>query len=403
MITRDQKSVGVDQQRSEGRIRVVQVISNLEFGGAQRQVVELTNNMPPDDFDMHVCSLSDYVPLGEQLREPHRLHVVTKKWKFDATVVPRLATLLRRLKADIVHGYLFDADIAARLAGALADVPVKISSERNTDYHIKRRQLLAFKLTSKCVDLVLANSHAGAAFNSRMLGHPMSQYRVIHNGVDTRRFAPRDSRAMRAELGVDDGELLVGMFGSFKQQKNHPLLFEAAKIILQHAPHARFLLVGEMLYGGMHGSDEYCRRAHALVDELGIRERCLFVGNRSDVDKLYPACDVTVLPSLFEGTPNVVLESLASGVPVVATDVSDNRLIIPDGQVGYVVPLHDPAVLADRILAILQNPALRHSMSIAARQWAVTEFSTAALASKTAQVYREALSLKRGARAQGVS
>ena len=258
-------------------------------------------------------------------------------------------------------------------------------------------------MTRRYVDLVLANSHAGAAFNSRMLGRPMSQYCVIHNGVDTVRFAPRDSLAMRAELGVADGELLVGMFGSFKQQKNHPLLFHAATTVLQHAPNTRFLFVGEMLYGGMHGSDEYCRRVHALVDELGIRDRCLFAGNRPDVDKLYPACDVTVLPSLFEGTPNVVLESMASGVPVVATDVSDNRFIIPDGKVGYVVPLHDVAVLADRIVAILQNPALRQSMSVAARQWAVTEFSTAALADKTAQVYREALSRKRGARAHGVS
>jgi len=403
VIPRDQEGDCAGQQRPESRIRVVQVISNLEFGGAQRQVIELTNNMPAGEFDMHICSLSDYVPLGEQLREPHRLHLVTKKWKFDATVVPRLAALLRRLKADIVHGYLFDADIAARLAGAMAGVPVRISSERNTDYHIKRRQLLAFNMTRRYVDLVLANSHAGAAFNSRMLGHPMSQYRVIHNGVDTVRFAPRDSLAMRAELGVADGELLVGMFGSFKQQKNHPLLFEAARTVLQHAPNTRFLFVGEMLYGGMHGSDEYCRRVHALVDELGIRDRCLFAGNRPDVDKLYPACEVTVLPSLFEGTPNVVLESMASGVPVVATDVSDNRFIIPDGKVGYVVPLHDAAVLADRIVAILRNPALRHSMSLAARQWAVTEFSTAALAGKTAQVYREALSCKRGARAHGVS
>src|SRR5574338_1606365 len=114
-----------------------------------------------------------------------------------------------------------------------------------------------------------------------------------------------------------------------------------------------------------------------LVDDIGVRDRCLFLGNRDDVERLYPACDVTVLPSLFEGTPNVALESMACGVPVIATDVSDNATIIPDGRAGYIVPLGDPARLAERIETILRDGALRASMSQAARAWVHAEFSTA--------------------------
>ncbi len=142
--------------------RILLVISNLEYGGAQRQVVELANNMDPERFDVRVCSLSEYVPLAAELKcRDERLHVIRKRFKFDYSVVPRLARLLRLLRADVIHSYLFDADIAARPAGRKGRTPVVIGSGRNTNYHLKRRQLAAYRLTRGCVDLIIANSHAG--------------------------------------------------------------------------------------------------------------------------------------------------------------------------------------------------------------------------------------------------
>jgi glycosyltransferase involved in cell wall biosynthesis len=375
---------------------VVLTISNLEFGGAQRQVVELANHMDARSFDVHICSLSEYVPLAEGLKErSRRLHVIRKRWKFDITVVPRLARLLRRLKADIVQGYLFDAEIAARLAGRLAGTPLVVGSERNTNYHLKRRQLAVYRLTRSCVDLIVANSNAGAAFNSRVLGHAPSIYRIVHNGVDVERFVPREASAIRRELGILPDEPVVGMFASFKHQKNHPLFFSAARRLLETMPRARFLLVGDELYAGMHGSDEYKLRMSRLVDELGIRERCVFLSNRDDVERLYCACDVTVLPSLFEGTPNVALESMACGVPVIATDVSDNAYIIPDGTAGFLVPLDDVCAMTERIGQLLRDVARRREMGQNARRWVVEEFSTARLAAKTAEVYETSLDAAR--------
>ncbi len=312
---------------------LVMVISTLGYGGAQRQVVELANHIDPSRFDAHICSLSDYVPLADRMVDrERRLHIITKKWKYDITVVPRLAWLLHQLKADIVHGYLFDAEIAARLAGRLAGTPLIFGAERSTDYHLKRRQLITYRLTRGCMDLLIANSNAGAQFDCRMLGYHPSKCRVIHNGVDTERFRPHDEHALRRELGISDGEYVVGMFASFWQPKNHRFFFGAARCVLQRLPQTRLLLVGDDLYGGIRSSDEYKRDIARLVDELGIRERCLFLGNRRDVDRLYCVCDLTVLPSIFEGTPNVALESMACGVPVIATQVSDNAQIIPHGR-----------------------------------------------------------------------
>jgi glycosyltransferase involved in cell wall biosynthesis len=371
---------------------VVLVIDNLEYGGAQRQVVELANHIDSSRFDVHICSLSDYVPLADRMVDrQRRLHIITKRWKFDVTVVPRLTKLLHQLKADIVHGYLFAAEIAARLAGRLAGTPLIFGSERNTDYLLKRRQLIIYRLTRGCMDLILANSNAGMQFDCRLFGYHPSQCRVVHNGVDTQRFQPHDEQSLRRELGIGDAEYVVGMFASFKEQKNHPLFFGAARRVLQRFPQTRLLLVGDELYGGMYGSDDYKRNMDGLVDKLGIRERCLFLGNRRDVDRLYCVCDLTVLPSLFEGTPNVALESMACGVPVIATQVSDNAQIIPDGRVGYLIPLDDEVALFERICQLLEDNAGRLQMGQEARTWVESEFSIARLVDKTARVYQDAL------------
>lgn len=371
---------------------MVLVISNLEYGGAQRQVVELANNLDPSEFDVHVCSLSDYVPLGETLHcHEDRLHIIHKEYKFDMKVVWKLYKLLRQVKADIVQSYLFDAEIAVRLAGKLAGTPVIISSERNTNYRLKKIQLTAYRLTKNLFDVCIANSNAGADFNSRTLNQPRNKYRVVHNGVNTTRFSPHDNSATRNELGIPKESFCVGMFGSFKEQKNHPLLFAAATHVLHKHPDTRFVFIGDQLYAGMHGSSDYKTSIEKLVDELGIRKQCLFLGNRNDVEKLYNACDITVLPSLFEGTPNVAIESMACGIPVIATDVSDNSYVIPDGKAGFIINLGDDETLAERINRFIEDRELLQRMKEDARNWMLKEFSTKRLAEKTESIYRDCL------------
>jgi glycosyltransferase involved in cell wall biosynthesis len=377
------------------------VVSNLEYGGAQRQVVALANQLNASGGDVVVVSLSSHVPLAHALDGgATKLRVIEKHHRFDLTVPWRLARLLRSLETEVTHAFLFDAEIAARLAGALYPRTAVIGSERNTDYVPPRRHKVPLRLTRRWCAAVIANSNAGKRFQQRVLGVPAESVYVVHNGVDLRSFAPRAAELARAETGLPPAVPIVGMFASFKTQKNHPMFFRMARRVLERQPQTVFLCVGEALHRGLQGSDAYLAQMQALISELRLEQNIRLVGNRDELLAWYTSCDVTVLTSMREGTPNVLLESMACGVPVVATDVADNALVVPQGQVGFVVAADDDVAMAERVVELVASAERRRELGRAARSWVEREFSLARLAEKTAAVYREVLGRRR-ARGRG--
>lgn len=381
--------------RPRGRVRVMLVVSSLEHAGAERQVVALANHLDRDLFEMHVCSLSEHVPLAVGLGQHTTLHVVQKRSRFDTSVISRLAALLKRLRIDVVHTFLFDAEIAGRLAARLAHVKVCIGSERNTDYVRPRLHTLALRLTRSFCDGLVANSRSGKRFNIRTLGLPDSHIHVVYNGVDTNVFRPRTVDALRGELGIADGDRVVAMVAHFKRQKNHGMFFEVATRVLESEPNTWFLCVGEPLRDGLQGSNEYHQQMSQLVDSLGIRSRFKFLGTRSDVADIYNICDVVVLTSRREGTPNVLLEAMASGVPVVATDVADNAVHVPNGHTGYIVPLDDVEQMAEHLLCLLSDQDARNEMGHRAEAWVHQRYALGEMSGAMAAVYRHLLVRKR--------
>ncbi len=399
--------VAVDQESNEGEacgrnglrkpLCVVLVVDDLGYGGAERQVVELANNMDPERFGVHVCTLSEHIPLASRLTNaPQRLHVIPGRGRFDVRVIPRLARLLRSLKADIVHGYLFRAEIVSRLAGRMAGVKLVVGSERNANQTFGWSDILAYRLTQSCADAIIANSFAGAQSNAKVFRRALSHYRVVHNGVDARRFEVVDGTAFRESLGIPPSCPVVGAFANFKPQKNHAMLFRAFRLVLDSFRDARLLLVGDQPVDTRGRLDDYRARLDHLVDELQIRPHCIFLGHRDDVEHLYPACDVTVLASLHEGTPNVLLESMACGVPIIATRICDNERVIKEDEVGYLVTVGDETGMADRMKRLLGDTALRRDMGRRARAWVLDQFSSERLAEKMETVYQELLAEKYG-------
>ncbi len=374
-------------------IRVLYLASSLHYGGAERQIVELARRLDRSRFTPFLCCLDGLTTLVRELDPTLPVAVIKKRHRLDISVIPRAVQLISEWHIDIVHSFLFDAEIVGRLAGRLGGASAVIASERNCDYPRMPVKEAILKLTRPCFDLMIANSNAGRLYNLERLSVPDSRVRVVHNGVDAQRFRPHEVSGVRRSLQIPERAGVIGMFASFKPQKNHSMYVRVARAIAAKLPDTCFLFVGH------DPSDDPVSAAHRKrilgeIDAGRLGDRCRHLMNRSDIEDLYCLCDLTLLTSIREGTPNVVLESLACGVPVIATDVADNSAIIGDAA-GSVVPLNDDAAMAERAVGLLSDRATLKRMGEAARRRALDEFSLERLARKTEMVYLEALALRR--------
>lgn len=374
-------------------VSVCLLISSLEYGGAERQVVEMFRSFDRTRVRPIICSLSDKVPLAESVRD-HRedLHIVRKRWRFDFTTVFRVASLLRRERINVVHAFLFDAEIVARLAAPLAGVRVVVASERNCEHERSTLNNVALRLTQPLVDEVVANSFAGREFTLRTAGIDPSRVEVVHNGVDVARFHPdRDAgQAFRARVGIPHNALVVGMVGNYKRQKAHDIFLRMAAQIAQHRADAFFLIVGGPTGGDLAPSHTYKAEIEKMATTLGIGDHCRFLENERDMPAVYNACDVTALLSRREGTPNVLLESMACGVPVVASRVADNAVLVGDESVGLIVPVDDSMAATVAVEQLLARQVSRPQVCDAARQRAC-EFSPDRAARSLEEIYTTCL------------
>jgi glycosyltransferase involved in cell wall biosynthesis len=374
-------------------ISVCLLISSLEYGGAERQVVEMFRSFDRRRVRPVICSLSDKVPLADLLGESRKdLHIVRRRWRFDFTTVFRVAGLLRRERINVVHAFLFDAEIVGRLAAPLAGVRVVIASERNSDYERRTLHNVALRLTQPLVDAVVANSFAGREFTLRTTGLGPSRVKVVHNGVDGARFCPdRDGgQIFRARVGIPHDAVVVGMVGSYKRQKGHDVFLRMATQIAQHRANAFFLIVGGPTGGDLAPSQAYKLEIEKMARTLGINGRCRFLENEPAMGAVYNACDVTVLLSRREGTPNVLLESMACGVPVVASNVADNSFVVRDESVGLIVPVDDANAATIAVEQLLARQVSRSQVCDAARQRAC-DFSSGNAARRLEQIYATCL------------
>ncbi|RYF44093.1 MAG: glycosyltransferase [Cytophagaceae bacterium] len=237
---------------------------------------------------------------------------------------------------------------------------------------------------------MVANSHAGARFNIRTLGLNESRLRVVHNGVDTQLFKPDPAAglAFRANFGIQADEAVIGMAGSFKRQKDHGTFLRMAAKLLESRPDCRFLIAGDLV-SDSSDSPVYAAEIRTLARELKLGKRCLFIGNQLDISGFFNACDLTALLTLREGTPNVALESMACGKPVIASDIADNAIIIKDGEIGHIVPPRASVLAAQYAQRLLEDPDELHRMGVAAREHVCRNYTPSIATQKMTGIYEE--------------
>jgi glycosyltransferase involved in cell wall biosynthesis len=386
--------------RTADAVRVLQFVSVFAIGGTERQVVNLAQGLDRSRFDLHFACfdrcgafLGDIEATGSPLTE-YRIDCLYSGKTLRQQL--RFARNLRQHRVDVVHAYGFAANTfavpAARLAGARAIV----ASIRDTGDHLTPAKRRAQRMACRLADAVLVNADAV----KRQLigeGYAADRISVIGNGITLSRFGHggEDGR-LRRELGLVDGAPLVAVFSRLNRLKGIEYFLEAAAVVAGRFPQARFAVVGEdpILHAGAIVSGPYKRELVAYAARLGIGDRVTFTGFRLDVPKLLAEVAVSVLPSLSEGLSNAILESMAAGVPVVATAVGGNPEAVQDGVTGLLVPPRDADSLARAISTLLEDRDLAARLGRAGRQRVVERFSDERMVRETEQFYLALLSRK---------
>ena len=350
--------------------RIALVIGQLTRGGAEGQLAQLVRRLDRARFEPVVYCLSAQTdPLGREITAGGTpLRTVTGG---ALQRVRRLAVHFDADRIDLVHSWLYLGNAVAGAAHLWRVSRPLITSARNCKVQGRISQL-ANVVAFRSSRAIVANSRDVAEYIARTYAAPRRRIRVIYNGIDVERFHPDGARAASGPI-VTIGRLV--------NQKNHDLFLRAAAAVSREVPEARFMIVGD---GPLRVALE--RQA----GQLGIQERVVFTGERGDTETILRTASLFWLTSRWEGMPNVVLEAMASGVPVVATDVGGTRELVTDGVDGFVVPPNDVDAFVRHTHRLLRDATAGRDFSVATRARAET-FSTPRMVDAMTRLYEEVM------------
>lgn len=389
-------SKGDNSQATSNPIKVLHIINDLSVGGAEITLYKLLSEMDEARFSFAVVSLKNRGKLRERI-EALGIPVYTAAMS-HAVPTPssiwRLIRLVRRLKPDVIQGWMSHGNLMSQLTAAFAPRRVAVlwnirQSLYSLDYE-KRITAVAIKLgariSSKPTGIVY-NSRIGAAQHAA-IGYSLEKALVIHNGFDTELFTPSGvaRHSVRSELGVAQNTVLIGLMGRYHGLKDHPNFLRAAALLREKNSDVQFVLAGREI----NWDNQLLRE---LIQELGLVERVHLLGERQDMPRITAALDVAVSASFGEGFPNVIGEAMACGVPCVVTDVSDLPWIV--GGTGRVVPPRDAAAMAQALVEMIElGVDGREELGAAARARIMEHFCLDSVVTQYEALYENAATRK---------
>jgi glycosyltransferase involved in cell wall biosynthesis len=346
---------------NNNKINVLQLVEGFGWGGAEKKLFELVKCMNREKFHTTICSLGMNDNLQHEA-ESLGVDIVTivRKKRIDLSLIPKVAHLMNERQIDVVMTTLFYADVLGPIAGKFSRVKAVFSWETiSAPEWLYKRRLWPYRFAIRYCDRVIAVSEATARFLKEKRGVPADKVLVIPYGVNLEKFNLNTKNEIRKEFGLNAKDCVIGVVGRLHPQKGHVYLIDAAVQIVKEFPDTKFVFAGD---GDLR---------HELEERIKARQlekHFLFVGYRMDIANVMSSFDIFVLPSLYEGLPNVVLEAMASGKPVVATSVDGTVEAVVDGETGYLVQPTDVEALQKALLRLLGDRELARKMGKKGRE-----------------------------------
>lgn len=358
----------------DSRPLIMHVIYHMGVGGLENGLVNIINRMDPSAYRHIIVSLTGATDFVNRLKKDD-VQVITlqKRPGNDLNMYWRLFKLFKQYRPALVHTRNLAA-LEAQLFAFLAGVPARVHGEHGWDIHdidgANKKYRMLKKLFRLFVSRYIVLSEDLERYLTQIIKvDPVRITRII-NGVDTERFNPKERGGALLPAGLaSDDSMVIGYVGRLETVKDPMNLLHAFRMLVAgtsaYRKRARLVIVG-----GGSLNDEI----HSFIDAEQLGDYVWLAGSRDDIPELMRSFDVFVLPSLAEGISNTIMEAMASGLPVIATQVGGNAELVEDRKTGYMVPAADPQKLADSIKLYLDNPALLAEHGAAARQVALERF-----------------------------
>lgn len=353
-------------------------------GGAEQHLKTIVTNLDAGDFSVDIVQLAVTVP-----HQQGRIGVATYRHLPIANPtslkgLQQIFAIYRQMKLgkyDCVISYFETSDLISSIVAPLAGIKTRISSRRDTGFRLSNRMRLIYRFIDRRFTKIIAASNA-IANTVQLPVRNNKKLEVIYNGVNLKRFSVPEDNSIRETLGIKASETALGVVANLSPVKNHQLTLKCVRML-----HDENRLVHLLLAGDGPLRDELERTAA----ELGISSYVHFLGRRQDIVAILSAIDVFVMASKTEGMSNAILEAMAAGKPVVATNVGGNPEAVVDGLTGYLVPNNDLMAMRDRLVELIDNRDLRIRMGILGKQRISERFSMPVMISNYVTVIRDAL------------
>lgn len=331
--------------------KILFVIANSQLSGSESQLLLLASNLNNNKFNSEICCLESEGTFSDAVKKTGiPLHVIHRRHSFDLNRLICLIKLIRKRKYQIVHSFNWSANQYVRIARIFFKFTV-ISSERGRDYDNLFHNSIE-KLLSYFSDIIIFNSFSQMK-KYKIINRTNTPTLVINNGIDTKKYKIDNGSILRSTLQLQPKITLVGTIGNFSNPKNFKMFIYVCEKIIKIISDIHFIAIGE---------GENKKHYAKIIRQRGLSNHLSLLGRREEIENNLPDFDIFLLTSRREGMPNVILEAMASEVPVIATKVDGCKEIIQDGVNGYLVDVDNVDDMVSKIMLLIKDSNLREEV-----------------------------------------